>query len=53
VFEAPDSDSQVEQTEKTLAASLEISDDEKDEEEEEEELSLPPHRYIRNMQPSP
>jgi hypothetical protein len=28
VFRAPDSDTQVEQTEKSIAASLEISDDE-------------------------
>ena len=30
VFGAPDSDTQVEQTEKSIAASLEISDDEQD-----------------------
>ena len=46
VFGAPDSDMQVEQNEKTIAASLEISDDEQDMEGEgeDEELSLPPHR---------
>jgi hypothetical protein len=41
----------VEQTEKSIAASLEISDDEQDNEEEEggdEELSLPPHKYTSN-----
>ena len=38
----------------TIATSLEISDDEEDEEEDKnEELSLPPHRYTRNIQPSP
>jgi len=37
---------QVEQNEKSIAALLEISDDEQDmEEEEDEELSLPPHRH--------
>jgi hypothetical protein len=47
VFGAPDSDTQVEQTEKSIAASLEISDDEQDMEEEEDDdqrLSLPSHR---------
>jgi hypothetical protein len=47
VFGAPDSDTQVEQTEKLIAASLEISDDKQDMEEEEdddERLSLPSHR---------
>ena len=47
VFGAPDSDTQVEQTEKSIAASLEISDDEQDIEEEEDDdqrLSLPSHR---------
>jgi hypothetical protein len=57
----------VEQTEKLIAASLEISDNEQDEEEEDEEeedeeeedkeedegLSLPPHRHTQNMQASP
>ena len=44
VFGAPGSDTQVEQTEKSIAASLEISDDEQDMEEEEDndqKLSLP------------
>ena len=46
VFGAPDSDTQVEQTEKSIAASLEISDDEQDMEEEndDEGLSLPSHK---------
>ena len=47
MFGAPDSDTQVEQTEKSIAASLEISDDEQDMEEEEDDdqrLSLPSHR---------
>jgi hypothetical protein len=46
VFGAPDSDTQVEQTEKSIAASLEISDDEQDMEEEndDEGLSLPLHK---------
>jgi hypothetical protein len=55
VFGAPDSDLQVEQNEKSIAVSLEISDDEQDMEEgeEEEELSLPPYKYIHNVQASP
>jgi hypothetical protein len=58
VFGALDSDIQVEQNEKSIAASLEISDDEQDMEEKEEEdddrrLGLPPHRYIHNTQASP
>jgi len=44
VFGAPDSDTQVEQTEKLIAISLEISDN-KEEEEGDEELSLPLYRY--------
>ena len=47
VFGALDSDRQVEQTEKSIAASLEISDNEQDMEEEEDDdqrLSLPSHR---------
>ena len=51
VFGAPDSDVQVEQNEKTIAASLEISDDEQDMEED-EGLSLPPHRHTQNAQAS-
>jgi hypothetical protein len=54
VFGAPDSDMQVEQNEKSIAASLEISDDEEGMEEVEDEgLSLPPHRYTQNVQASP
>jgi hypothetical protein len=57
VFGAPDPNVQVEQNEKSIAASLEISDDEQDEEEEgegeDEGLSLPPHRHTQNMQTSP
>jgi hypothetical protein len=50
VFGALDSDTQVEQTEKLIAASLEISDDEKDEQEEEDEkLSLPLHRHTHTQ----
>jgi hypothetical protein len=53
VIGAPDSDTQVEQTEKSIATSLEISDDEQDQEEEENKwLSLPPHKckgpYLNN-----
>ena len=47
VFGAPDSDTQVEQTEKLIMVSLEISDNEQDMEEGEddnERLSLPSHR---------
>ena len=43
MFRAPDSDMQVEQTERLIAILLKISDDEK-EEEEDEKLSLPSHR---------
>ena len=49
---APDSDTQVEQTEKSIAASLEISDDEQDMEEEEDydqRLSLPSHRQGKQV----
>jgi len=55
VFGAPDSDMQVEQNEKSIAASLEISDDEEgmEEMEENERLSLPPHRHTQNIQASP
>ena len=54
VFGAPDSDTQVEQNEKSIAASLEISDDEEDMEEEEDDqrLSLPQHRHTQNRQGS-
>ena len=47
MFGAPDSDTQVEQTEKSIVASLKISDDEQDIEEEEDDdqrLSLPLYR---------
>ena len=55
VFGALDSDTKVEQNEKTIAASLEISDDEQDMEDEDEDegLFLPPHRYTQNVQASP
>jgi hypothetical protein len=56
VFRAPDPDLQVEQNKRSIAASLEISDDEHDMEEEEEEdesLSLPSHRHTQNTQASP
>ena len=55
MFGVPDSDTQIEQNEKTIAAALEISDDEEDTEEEDgdEELSLPLHRYTYNVQASP
>ena len=53
VFGAADSDVQIEQSEKALAASLEISDDEEDVEEVDEELSLPLHRYTQNARASP
>ena len=58
VFGALDPNVQVEQNEKSIVASLEISDDEQDEEEkeegeeEDEGLSLPPHRHTQNMQTS-
>ena len=56
IFGAPDSDLQVEQNEKSIVASLEISDDKQDMEEEEDDngrLKLPPHRHIHNAQASP
>ncbi len=56
VFGAPDSDLQVEQNEKSIVASLEISDDEQDMEEsgeEDKELFLPLHRHIHNAEASP
>jgi hypothetical protein len=56
VFGAPDSDREVEQKERDLAASLEISDDEQGqgaEEEDGESLSLPRYRYAYNVQASP
>jgi hypothetical protein len=55
VFGAPDSDTQVEQNEKTIMAVLEISDDEEDTEEEDGDkgLSLPPYGYTHNVQASP
>ena len=46
IFGALDSDLQVEQNEKSIAASLEISDDKQDmKEEENKELSLLLHRH--------
>ena len=56
MFGAPDSDQEVEQNERELAASLEISDDEQGqgaEEENGESLSLPLNRYAYNIQASP
>ena len=54
IFRAPDSDLQIEQNEKLIATSLEISDDEQNmEEEEDKELSLPPYKHTQNMQASP
>jgi hypothetical protein len=55
IFGAPDSDIQVEQNEKSLTASLEISDDEQDIEEEDDDgrLGLLPHRYTHNAPASP
>jgi hypothetical protein len=56
VFSTPDSDLQVEQNEKSIAASLEISDNEQDMEEggeEDKELFLPLHKNIHNAQASP
>jgi hypothetical protein len=57
VFGAPDPNVQVEQNEKSIAASLEISDDEQDGEEErdseDEGLSLPLHRQTQDTQTSP
>ena len=52
VFGALDSDRKVEQNERVLAASLEISDDEQGqgvEEEDGESLSLPPNRYAYDV----
>jgi hypothetical protein len=44
VFGAPNTNLQIEQNEKSIAVSLEISDDE-DMEEDDKRLFLPPHRY--------
>ena len=49
VFGAPDSDTQVEQTEKLIAASLEISDDDEEEKEEVKKLSLLLYRHTQNI----
>jgi len=50
IFGAPNSDMQMKQNEKSIAASLEISDDKEDMEEVEDEgLFLPPHRYRQNI----
>jgi hypothetical protein len=45
----------VEQNEKSITASLEISDDEQDMEEEDDDrkLGLPPHKHTHNTQASP
>ena len=56
IFGAPDSDREVEQNERVLVASLEISDDEQGqgaEEEDGESLSLPPNGYAYDVQASP
>ena len=56
MFGAPDSDRKVEQNERVLAASLEISDDEQGqgaEEEDSKSLSLPLNRYAYDVQASP
>ena len=54
VFGVPDSDKQVEQKERVLAASFQITDDEhrgmEAGDEESETLSLPPHRHIHDVQ---
>jgi hypothetical protein len=45
---------QVGQNEKSIAVSLEISNDEQDiKEEKDKELSLPPHKHTQNAQTSP
>jgi hypothetical protein len=52
VFGVLDSNIQVEQNEKSIAALLEISDDEQDGEKkegEDEKLSLPPYKHTQNM----
>ena len=56
MFGAPDSNREVEQNERVLAASLEISDNKQGqgaEEEDGESLSLPPNRYVYDIQASP
>ena len=54
VFGVLDSNLQVEQNEKSIAVSLEISNNEQDmEEEKDEELSLLLHKHIQNTQASP
>ena len=56
MFGAPDSDREVEQNERELAASLGISDDEQGQGAEEEDgkgLSLPWHRYTYDVEASP
>jgi hypothetical protein len=56
VFGAPDSDQEIEQNKRVLAASLEISDDEQGqgvEEEDGKSLSLLPNRYAYDVQASP
>jgi hypothetical protein len=53
VFGAPDSDMQVEQDKKSIAASLEIYDDDQDIEGKDSVLTLLPHRHTQNVQASP
>ena len=56
IFGVPDPNVQVEQNEKSIAVSLEISDDKQAEEErdlEDEGLSLPLHRQTQDTQTSP
>ena len=54
MFGAPDPDQKVEQNERDLTASFEISDDEhqgmEEEEEESKSLSLLPHRHTHYVQ---
>ena len=53
MFGTPNPDIQVEQNEKSIAALLEISDNEQDiEEEDDGSLSLLPHRHTHNAQAS-
>jgi hypothetical protein len=56
VFGAPDSNQEVEQNERVLAVSLEISDNKQGQgakEEDGKSLSLPPNRYAYDVQASP
>ena len=55
MFGVPDSDQEIEQNERVLTVSLEISDNEQGqgaEEEDGESLSLPPNRYVYDVQAS-